>query len=428
MKEHKRVAVVGLGHIGMFVVLHFSQVYKVVGYDIDKSRIDELKQGVDRNQLLTKKAIQSAHITYTHHIDDLETVEAYIVCVPTLVDQHKKPEIKNMCDASDAVGSVLKPGDLVVYESTVYPGFTEDVCIPILEARSGLKAGKDFFVGYSPERISIGDGEHDYLSVKKLISGKTARALEEIQALYGLVLKNNLVPTSSIRVAEAAKLAENIQRDVLIAYANELSQALHKMDISVYEVLAAASTKWNFSPIKPGLVGGDCIAVNPYYFIHQCDSLGFEPQLMLDARKINESMARFVADAVLAQLTTHSSSRDGYKVAVLGATFKENTASIHNSVVFELVDCLEQQNVIVTIHDPAASAEEVNRLYGKTLTDWEAISNQDAVVITTAHDAYATRLPEKYSEPLKKGGVLFDLKGIFTKTQFADIDIVYCDL
>ncbi len=413
LKKETKLAVIGLGYVGLPIALEFARKISVVGFDINQQRVDLMKQGIDPSCELEKEAFVGTDILFTANIDDLKDATFFIVAVPTPVDIHKVPDLKPVIGASTTIGKVLKKGDYVVYESTVYPGCTEEDCVPVLESMTGLKMGADFKVGYSPERINPGDKEHTITKILKVVSGCDAESLDIIADVYKIVVEAGVHKASSIKVAEAAKIIENTQRDVNIALMNELSQIFDRMNINTYEVLEAAGTKWNFLKFTPGLVGGHCIGVDPYYLTYKAIALGYKPEVILSGRRINDSMGAYVAKKLVQRLIKADKQPGRSKVLVMGATFKENVSDIRNSKVIDVIDELKSYSISVDVVDCYADKEEVKHEYGFDLM--EAPSNDyDAVIIAVNHDKYA-ELSESEIKALMKDdkGVLIDIKGIF---------------
>jgi len=413
LKKETKLAVIGLGYVGLPIALEFARKISVVGFDINQQRVDLMKQGIDPSCELEKEAFLGTDILFTANIDDLKDATFFIVAVPTPVDIHKVPDLKPVIGASTTIGKVLKKGDYVVYESTVYPGCTEEDCVPVLESMTGLKMGADFKVGYSPERINPGDKEHTITKILKVVSGCDAESLDIIADVYKIVVEAGVHKASSIKVAEAAKIIENTQRDVNIALMNELSQIFDRMNINTYEVLEAAGTKWNFLKFTPGLVGGHCIGVDPYYLTYKAIALGYKPEVILSGRRINDSMGAYVAKKLVQRLIKADKQPGRSKVLVMGATFKENVSDIRNSKVIDVIDELKSYSISVDVVDCYADKEEVKHEYGFDLM--EAPSNDyDAVIVAVNHDKYA-ELSETEIKALMKDdkGVLIDIKGIF---------------
>ncbi len=411
----KTLAVIGLGYVGLPLAVEFGKKYNVIGFDIFKQRIDELKKGYDRTLEVEKDELQSAkNLNFTTNLEDLRAAQIYIVTVPTPIDQYNKPDLTPLLKASSSVGKVLKKGDIVIYESTVYPGCTEEDCVPILERESGLKFNVDFFCGYSPERINPGDKQHRLPSIKKVTSGSTPQIADEVNALYASIITAGTHKASSIKVAEAAKVIENSQRDINIAFVNELALIFDKMGIDTLDVLEAAGTKWNFLPFRPGLVGGHCISVDPYYLTHKAESLGYHSQVILAGRHINDNMGVVVANKVIKLMIKNAHQIVGSKVAILGITFKENCPDIRNSRVVDIVKELKDFDCCVEIFDPWADKEEVKHEYGLELQDSKDFKLQEyaAVIVAVAHEEF-----KELDFSHKGKTIVYDLKGILPKEQ-----------
>lgn len=412
LNKEETIAVIGLGYVGLPIALEFAKKVKVIGFDISQSRIKMMQNGEDPSEELDESAFENSDILFTSNLEDLKSASFFVVAVPTPIDNHKLPDLKPLLSASKTVGKVLKKGDYVVFESTVYPGCTEDDCIPVLEKISGLKFRKDFHVGYSPERINPGDTEHTLQNVVKVVSGDDAESLEEIAKVYELVVQAGVHRASSIKVAEAAKIIENTQRDVNIALINELSIIFNKMNINTYEVLEAAGTKWNFLKFFPGLVGGHCIGVDPYYLTYKAKEFGYHAQVINSGRAVNDGMGSFIAGRIVKQIIANNKSSEGAKVLVMGATFKENVSDIRNSKVVDVVNELDSFGLQVEVSDPYASAEEIKKEYGFSLID-ELSSDYDAVVLAVNHDEYHEYNEAFFKKILRPNGFIFDVKGAF---------------
>lgn len=411
----KTLAVIGLGYVGLPLAVEFGKKYKVIGFDIHQKRIDELKEGYDRTLEVEKEELQSAKgLSYTTNLEDLRVAQIYIVTVPTPIDHYNKPDLTPLLKASSSVGKVLKKDDIVIYESTVYPGCTEEDCVPILERESGLKFNVDFFCGYSPERINPGDKEHRLPSIKKVTSGSTPQIAQEVNTLYASIIAAGTHKASSIKVAEAAKVIENSQRDINIAFVNELSLIFDKMGIDTLDVLEAAGTKWNFLPFRPGLVGGHCIGVDPYYLTHKAESLGYHSQVILAGRHINDNMGVVVANKVIKLMIKQAHQIVGSKVAILGITFKENCPDIRNSRVVDIIKELKDFDCCVEVFDPWADLVEVEHEYGLTLKEIKDFKMQDyaAVIVAVAHNEF-----KELDFGNKGKTIIYDLKGILPKEQ-----------
>lgn len=415
---NERITIVGLGYVGLPVALGVARKFpNTTGFDIDEGKIAELQSGHDRTGEVAREALLSSSITLTSKLEDLEETSFFIVAVPTPIDQNRKPDLTPLERASETVGKVLKPGAVVVYESTVYPGVTEEVCGPILAHVSGLRRGVDFKLGYSPERINPGDKEHTLEKIIKVVSAEDEVTLERVAAVYGAVVPAGLHRASSIKVAEAAKVIENTQRDLNISLMNELSLIFDRLGISTREVLEAAGTKWNFLPFKPGLVGGHCIGVDPYYLTTKAEEVGYHPQVILAGRRINDGMGAFIAQKLVKLLVHRDIPVRRAKVAVLGLTFKENVSDLRNSRVPDIVHELRQFGIEPLVHDPLADPKEAEHEYGLCLCSWEELSDLDALVLAVAHDAYLNRPVQELLASLKTCGVVVDIKAALTPAE-----------
>ncbi len=411
-KGKGRLAVIGMGYVGLPVAVAFGRHFPVIGYDIDQRKIESLKKGIDPGGEVPPEELQKSNITYTNDPEALRDAIVYIVTVPTPVDEHKVPDLGPLKKASEQIAQYLKPGDYVIYESTVFPGCTEEICVPILERISGLKAGKDFHVGYSPERINPGDRKHTIENVVKVVSGDSPETTEEIANLYGLIVKAGIHKAPSIKVAEAAKVIENTQRDLNIALMNELSIIFDRLGINTYDVIDAASTKWNFMRFTPGLVGGHCIGVDPYYLTYKAQQLGYNPQVILSGRRINDEMPLHVASRAVQMLVAKEISPLHSRALIMGVTFKENVKDIRNSKVFDLIRALRRYGLTVDAMDPMADPEEVLREYHEKLID-EPQPPYELVILAVPHEAYRNLPLEFFQTLLRPEGVFVDIKGIY---------------
>jgi UDP-N-acetyl-D-galactosamine dehydrogenase len=391
MSHNRKISVVGLGYVGLPVAVAFGKSAQVVGFDIDPARIEELRRNVDRTREVESEDLAAADVLYTDKPADLKQADFHIVAVPTPVDEAKRPDLTPVLRASETVGSQLKRGDIVVFESTVYPGATEEDCVPVLEAKSGLKAGEDFFVGYSPERINPGDKEHTFTKITKVVSGQTPEILEIVAQVYESVVEAGVHRAATIKVAEAAKVIENTQRDLNISLMNELALIFNRMNIDTRDVLAAAGSKWNFLRFDPGLVGGHCIGVDPYYLTHKAQILGYIPQVILAGRSINDGMGRFVAGETIKQLIQSGNHVNGSMVTVLGFTFKEDVPDLRNTRVIDIVSELQSYAVNVQVHDPMADPQEAMHEYGVELTRAEDLKPAHAVILAVPHADYLAK-------------------------------------
>lgn len=410
----KTIAVIGLGYVGLPLAVEFGKLRSVIGFDVNAGRIRELKDGRDRTLECSAEELKSAtHLSFSDRFEDLRQAQIYIVTVPTPVDQAKRPDLTPLIKASETVGRALKAGDVVIYESTVYPGATEEVCVPVLEKVSGLKFNRDFFCGYSPERINPGDKEHRLTTIKKVTSGSTAEVAEVVDQLYRQIIAAGTHKASSIKVAEAAKVIENTQRDVNIALMNELSLIFRKLGIDTLEVLQAAGTKWNFLPFRPGLVGGHCIGVDPYYLTHKAQEVGHHPEVILAGRRINDSMSRHVAEETVKLMLHKGFPVLGSKVLVLGLTFKENCPDLRNTKVVDIVHALKDYRMDVDVFDPWIDVEEAVHEYGlHCLKELPDDGRYSAVVLAVGHSQFLQLGAEGIRKLAKPEAALFDVKGI----------------
>ncbi len=416
VKHDRKIAVIGLGYVGLPVAVAFGKLGPVVGLDQSPERIAELRQGIDRTGEVDPADLRSSDVRFTDDPVDLKAADFHIVAVPTPIDEARQPDLSPMLAASRTVGDQLKAGDIVVYESTVYPGATEEDCIPILESRSGLSAGVDFSVGYSPERINPGDTVHKLSTVVKVVSAQTPESLATVAAVYESVVEAGVHRASSIRVAEAAKVIENTQRDLNIALMNELALIFNRMSIDTRDVLAAAQTKWNFLPFQPGLVGGHCIGVDPYYLTHKAERLGYSPQVILAGRRINDGLGQFVAGQMVKQLIAQGVHVKDSRVTVLGLTFKENVPDLRNTRIIDIVRELEEYGVRVQVTDPLADAEEAIAEYGIRVLAEDELEPAHGIVAAVAHRQYVERGWAMVSDLLDGGrGVVCDVKGFLPR-------------
>jgi len=411
----RRVAVVGLGYVGLPIAVAFGKQAPVIGFDVNQAKVEELRKGIDRTGEVSSKDLSETRITYTWEPADLKAADFIIVAVPTPINDALQPDLRALRMCSEAIGANLAAGTIVVYESTVYPGVTEEVCLPILEKKSGLKAGVDFKVGYSPERINPGDKEHTLERIVKVVSAQDAESLEIVAETYGKVVKAGIHRASSIKVAEAAKVIENTQRDLNIALMNELALIFHRLGIDTKSVLDAAGTKWNFLKFFPGLVGGHCIGVDPYYLTSKAESVGYHPQVILAGRRINNGMGKYVAEQTMKLFGQLPRPVSELKVAVLGLTFKENVPDLRNSKVPDIINELREYGIQVVVHDAIAESKEAEHEYGITLADWKDIKDVDGVIVAVVHRAYLDMGLDELLKPLRsqRNGVLIDVKSIF---------------
>lgn len=418
-----RIAIIGLGYVGLPLAVEFGKKGPVIGFDINQNRIDELKSGKDHTLEVSPEELQKAEqLSFSANLDDLKTCNFFIVTVPTPVDHVNRPDLTPLKKASETVGQALKKGDIVVYESTVYPGATEEVCIPILEKISGLKFNQDFFAGYSPERINPGDKVNTLTKIKKITSGSTPEVANTVDAVYASIITAGTHKASSIKVAEAAKVIENTQRDLNIALVNELSVIFDRIGIDTLDVLEAAGSKWNFLPFRPGLVGGHCIGVDPYYLTHKAEEVGYHPQVILAGRRINDNMARYVARNTIKLMLQNGIDVPRSKVGVLGVTFKENCPDIRNSKVADLIKELEFWGAQVVVADPWADAEEVKHEYGIELGTVNAQNPVDSLIVAVGHSEFRSLSASDLCSYVKaEKPVLADVKSLFDRTQMSDV-------
>jgi UDP-N-acetyl-D-glucosamine/UDP-N-acetyl-D-galactosamine dehydrogenase len=415
------LAVIGLGYVGLPLVVEFGKQMRTIGFDIATQKVQACQRGTDPSRELSDEEVQAAkHAIYTDDPALLAEADVIIVAVPTPVDEAHIPDFKPLIGSSTSVGRHMKKGAIVVYESTVYPGATEEVCIPVLERESGLKWKRDFFVGYSPERINPGDREHTLTKILKIVSGDTPETLEKVAQVYEKIIVPGVHRASSIKAAEAAKVIENTQRDLNIALMNELAIIFEKVGIDTSEVLEAAGTKWNFLKFKPGLVGGHCIGVDPYYLTHKADMLGYHPQVILAGRRINDGMAKFVAEQTVKNMIASGSYVKGARVNVLGLTFKENCGDLRNSKVIDIIHELQSYGVEVFVCDPQADGEEAMHEYGVRLLPWDELPRADAIVAAVSHREFAALSMEDMARKLVKGGAFIDVKAAFDRNQLKD--------
>ncbi len=408
------IAIVGLGYVGLPLAVEFGRKRKVIGFDINETRIQELKQGIDKTLETTNQELRDAiHLSYTSLLEDLRHCKIFIVTVPTPIDKEKKPDLVPLERATEAIGSILKKGDIVIYESTVYPGATEEICVPILEEKSSLSFNKDFYCGYSPERINPGDKEHRITTIKKVTSGSTPEIANKVDDLYQEIITEGTYKASSIKVAEAAKVIENTQRDVNIALINELSLIFNKLDIDTESVLKAAGTKWNFLPFRPGLVGGHCIGVDPYYLTHKALEIGYNPEMILAGRKINDSMGFFIADQVSKLMVRKGIEVTDANILIMGLAFKENCPDIRNTRVVDLVNEFKDSNCNIDVYDPCVNKDDANDEYNIKLIEEPIKGKYDAIVLAVAHDIFKDFSIEQIKDFGKDNYVLYDIKYLF---------------
>ncbi len=404
----EKIAVIGLGYVGLPLAVEFGKIMPTIGFDINKKRINDLENGIDFTKEVDTTELRSAsQLTYTSESTQLSNANVFIVTVPTPIDKHNNPDLTPLVKASETIGKILKKGDIVIYESTVFPGCTEDVCVPILEKFSGLQFNSDFYCGYSPERINPGDKTHRLPTIKKVTSGSTPEIAEKVDALYNKIITAGTYKASSIKVAEAAKVIENSQRDLNIAFVNELAVIFDKVGIDTHEVLEAAGTKWNFLPFKPGLVGGHCIGVDPYYLTYKAESLGYNPQVILAGRRINDNMGMYIANTIIKLMANHETPIKNSRALVLGITFKENCPDIRNSKVINVIHELEGFGVNVEVYDPEADFEEVKHEYGVEMIN-KPTGTYNAIVLAVGHNQFKEL---DLTAIRNKNTVVYDVKG-----------------
>lgn len=423
MYSDRIISVIGLGYVGLPVAVAFGKVRRTVGFDINATRIAELRQGLDRTGEVGAEELRAADIVFTDSIAELRQANFHIVAVPTPIDSANQPDLTLMYRASETVGRALKPGDIVVYESTVYPGVTEEECLPILEKVSGLTGGRDFSVGYSPERINPGDKEHTFTKIKKVVSGQDARTLDVVAGVYSSVVTAGVHRAPSIKVAEAAKVIENTQRDLNIALMNELALIFDRLGIDTGEVLAAAASKWNFLKFTPGLVGGHCIGVDPYYLTHRAEKAGYIPQVILAGRRINDGMGKFIAQRAVKEIIRAGHQVLGSVVTVLGLTFKEDCPDLRNSKVVDIIRELQDYGIDVQVTDPLADAQEARHEYQVELIPFGKLKPAVAVVAAVAHSAYCKLSAAELSALMGSDPVLVDVKGVYDRAALAESGI-----
>jgi len=428
INKEEKLAVVGLGYVGMPIAVEFSKHINVIGFDINTQKINAYKNGIDPTREVGNDAIKSCTVDWTDDETKLKEAKFIIVAVPTPVNKDTSPDLSPVTSSSTIVGRNLSNGSIVVYESTVYPGVTEDICVPILEKESGLKCGVDFKIGYSPERINPADKEHKLSTIKKIVSGMDKDTLEEVANIYSIVVEAGVYKASSIKVAEAAKVIENSQRDINIAFMNELSLIFNKLGIDTQEVLEAAGTKWNFLPFKPGLVGGHCIGVDPYYLTYCADKIGYHSQVILAGRNINDSMGKYIAQQTIKQILSNYRTTEGIKVGCLGITFKENCPDVRNSKVVDIIEELKEYGVSTIVCDPSADADDTKRLYGIELVSMEDLKDLDCLIIAVAHNEFKALSSEDIKAMFKWNGkknILVDIKGIRNKEEMLSQGYMY---
>ncbi|UNH38212.1 Vi polysaccharide biosynthesis UDP-N-acetylglucosamine C-6 dehydrogenase TviB [Moellerella wisconsensis] len=414
--SNSKIGIIGLGYVGLPLAVEFGKKFATFGFDISSSRIAELNKGQDSTlECSAEELAEAIHLQYSCELQDLAECDVYIVTVPTPIDKHKQPDLTPLIKASEALGKVISKGNIIIYESTVYPGATEEVCIPMVEKVSGLKFNQDFFAGYSPERINPGDKEHRVTNILKVTSGSTPETAEFVDQLYKSIIIAGTHKASSIKVAEAAKVIENTQRDVNIALINELSIIFNKLDIDTLEVLEAAGTKWNFLPFRPGLVGGHCIGVDPYYLTHKAQTVGYHPEMILAGRRLNDGMGSYVVSQLVKNMLKKRIHVEGANVLVMGLTFKENCPDLRNTKVVDIISELKEYNINVDVVDPWCSSQQAELEYGLTLCSEEKQNYYDAIIMAVAHNEFKNIGIENIRAMGKSKHVLYDLKYIFEK-------------
>ena len=428
-KEEVNISVIGLGYVGLPLALELSKRYNVIGFDLDEVRISELNDKHDcTNELSSQDLLDLGNFEKTSNENAIAKSNFYIITVPTPVDKNNKPDLNPIISASELIGRYLKKNDIVIYESTVFPGCTEQVCVPVLEKQSNLKYNSDFFCGYSPERINPGDKKNNLTSIIKVVAGSNKQTLDIIDKLYGSIISAGTFKVSSIQVAEAAKVIENVQRDVNIALVNELALIFDKLDIKTNEVLKAASTKWNFLPFKPGLVGGHCIGVDPYYLTHKAIEVGYHPEIILAGRKINDGMGDFIAEKAISALTKCGTNPIESNITILGLSFKENCPDIRNTKVISIKNRLEQYGCNVDISDPHVIAKEAKINFSINLRDLKDVKNQDAIIVAVCHEHFTNFSSKDWGKMLNPEGVVIDVKSLYQEKDFAKMKINYWSL
>ena len=414
--DNIHIGVIGLGYVGLPLAVEFGKKIKTLGFDINQKRIEELRAGNDRTLETDSDELTAAtHLSFTSNLEDMKSCNFFIVTVPTPIDEHKQPDLTPLVKASTALGKVIAKDSIIVFESTVYPGATEEVCVPIIEQESGLTFNKDFYVGYSPERINPGDKEHRLPTIKKVTSGSTPKVAKFVNEVYASIITAGTYLASSIKVAEAAKVIENTQRDVNIALINELALIFNRMDIDIIEVLEAAGTKWNFLPFRPGLVGGHCIGVDPYYLTHKAQAIGYNPEMILSGRRINDGMGPYVAERVVKLMTQNKIHAMDSKILILGFTFKENCPDVRNTRVIDIIEKFDSYNANVDVYDPWVDAEEAKHEYGVTPITELKNDTYDAIIVAVSHKEFVSMGVDAIRALGKKQHILFDVKHVFPK-------------
>ena len=427
--ENSKIAIIGLGYVGLPLAVEFSKKYQTIGFDIDDNRINELKEGYDRTSEISKNVLKSLNnLDLTNKESSLSSCNVFCITVPTPVDKSNSPDLSSLASATKIVGRNLQNGDIVIYESTVYPGATEEFCVPILEKESKLIYNNNFFCGYSPERINPGDNIHNLTSIIKITSGSNKKAADFVDGLYKSIIPAGTHLVSSIIVAESAKIIENVQRDVNIALINELSLIFNKMKLNTSEILKAARTKWNFLDFRPGLVGGHCIGVDPYYLTYKASKIGFHPEIILAGRKVNDSMSRFISQSLINKMIKSNIDPNSAKVAVLGITFKENCPDLRNSKVIDIINDLRNYGCNTIITDEYANVSEAKKVFNINLKSLREIRNVDAIILSVSHDQYKSMKLEEWEKIIKPNGIFIDVKSILPSDIFAKTKVNYWSL
>ena len=418
-KKNLKIAIIGLGYVGLPLALEFAKKKSIIGFDISKDRINELKSGKDRNLEFNKHELKNLkRLNFTNKVEDIKSSNCFIITVPTPIDQFRKPNLRPLLNATKMLGRIIKKNNLIIYESTVFPGCIEEECVPVLEKYSKLNFNEGFFCGYSPERINPGDKKHTISNIKKITSGSTPEIANLVDNIYKEIIVVGTHKAPSIKIAEAAKIIENTQRDLNIALINELSMLFKKLNIDTQDVLEAASSKWNFLNFKPGLVGGHCIGVDPYYLTHKAQKIGYKPNIILAGRKINDNMGKHVASVLIKEMRNKNIKIKGSKILIMGLTFKENCADIRNSGIKNVIKILKKYNCNLHLFDPWANTDEIKKLYGTKLNSKLNTKNYDGIIIAVAHDKFKKMGASKISNLCKKNHVIYDLKYLFSKDQF----------
>ena len=425
-KKNINIAIIGLGYVGLPLAIEFEKKFKVVGFDTNKKRVLELQNGYDRTNEINKENLLSLkNLKFSSNKDSIDKSNIYIVTVPTPVDNNKVPDLKPLISATKVVGEFIKEDNIIIYESTVYPGCTEEICVPILEKESEMKYNQDFFCGYSPERINPGDRKRSLTKITKITSGSTSEISDFIANLYNEIITAGVFKASSIAVAEAAKVIENIQRDVNIALINELALIFNKLNLDTKEILDAAKTKWNFIPFQPGLVGGHCIGVDPYYLTHKAKEVGYHPEIILAGRKLNDNMGSIIAEKTISELAAKGISTINSKITVFGLTFKENCPDLRNSGVIQIIDNLQKFGCKINVVDSWADYKEAKEKLNIKLQNIKKIKNQDAIILAVAHKEYSALDANTWEKMLNNQGILIDIKSIFSSSYFKNTNIEY---